>query len=616
MKISKKILSVIIAVVLVALTCTVAFAKEKCTCGNTPVVMVSGFGATTLVRVNDNGSEEIVFPPTLDVIKSAVTDNLNKIDKDAPLEFPASVVTQILDPIRTNPDGSSYYNLKPIYSSVEDTSLEGFRKNDALKYVPYTGSKFLDMECIGEKIGDDHVFNFLFDWRIPSDDVADQLLKYIEDVLKYTGHDKVSIYCLSQGSVCVAQYLYKYADKEYIDNVVFNDPILEGSDFITDIVSGRTGYKLTYGEIIKLVENILHTEIDVSALASIIPGGIDNIVEMGATLIVIPMVKNSPAYLEMVTKKDYENVLKTYYNEEGNEKLIEKVNKTRNGFMADIEGTLRNAQKHGADVSIVSSSGKALVTGTGVNSDSIVNTEYSCGAYCAPWGETFPADYVQKKDIGHDCISPDRTVDLSCGYLPEKTWIINDLFHGMVEWAPNSLALVEKLLYTHDLKDAWSSKEFPQFMQSDDPTQNVQAVFADSNSLGTKTGGNGKILVKNVSSEDILINSISVDGNKSGLPFVLKSGESTAVAVDASKAHYGTVSVSYSKVAGMGKETVKDFGYSVKDNYSGVVVNHDKDENTTSALNKVFGVIWHFFNRAIRYIADLFGTLISQIKGA
>ncbi len=616
MKKVKNILSIILAVILTALTCTAAFAKEPCKCGNTPVILVSGFGATTLVKVNSDGSEEVAFPPDLNIIKDSIIDNLGKIEKDKPLEFPASVVTQILDPVKMNPDGTSYYNLKPIYSAVEDTSLEGFKKNDALKYVPYTGSEFLDMECIGEKIGDDHVFNFLFDWRIPSDDVADQLLSYIEGVLDATGHDKVSIYCLSQGSVCVAQYLYKYADKGYVDNVVFNDPILEGSDFLTDIITGRTEYKLTYGEIIRLVENILHTEIELSDIAEILPDGVDTIVEMGATLIIVPMVKDSPAYLEMATKKDYEMILKNYYTDEGNNKLIEKVNKTRNGYMADIEGTFRNAEKYGTTVSIVASSGKSIVTGSKYNSDSIVNVDYSCGAYTAEWGTTFPEDYVQKKDIGHDCISPDRTIDLSCGYIPERTWIINDLFHGMVEWAPNSFALVEKLLYTHELKDAWSSREFPQFMQSNDPSQNVQAVFADSNSLSTRTGGSGKVVITNVSSEDILINSVSVDGANGGMPFVLKKGENTTVTVDASAAKSGKITVSYSKISKPGVDSEKVFGYSVKDNYSGVVVNHDATDTSASLIQRVFGFIWKLFNTAVRYIKGLFGDLISKIKGA
>lgn len=617
MKTSKKIISVIIAVIMIALTCTTVMAEgKKCDCGNTPVIMVSGFGATTLVKVNDDGSEEIAFPPDLNLIKNAVTDNLGKISKDQPLEFPASVVTQILDPVKMNPDGTSYYNLKPVYSSAEDTSLEGFKKNDALKYVPYTGSAFLDMECIGEKIGDDHVFNFLFDWRISSDEVADQLLSYIEDVLELTGHDKVSIYCLSQGSVCVAQYLYKYADKGYIDNVIFNDPIFEGSDFISDIITGRTEYKLSYGEIIELVENILHTEIDVSFLADILPEGIDTIVEMGATLIIVPMVKDSPAYLEMATKKDYESILETYYTEEGNEKLIAEANRTRNGYMADIEGTLRNAEKYGTTVSIVAGSGKTIATGSQFNSDSIVNVDYSCGAYCAEWGTTFPADYVQKKDIGHNCVSPDRTIDLSCGYLPERTWIINDLFHGMVEWAPNSLALVEKLLYTHELKDAWSSKEFPQFMQSDDPSQNIQAVFADSNSLSTKTGGSGNIVLTNVSSESILVNSVSVNGESGGSSFVLKSGEKAVVAVDASEENYGTISVSYSKLSKPGADMIKNFGYSVKDDYSGVIVSHDVTDEAPSFLESILSFIWQLFNTAVRYIGTLFGNLISTVKGA
>ncbi len=612
MKRSKKIISIIIAMLITVLTCVPAFAKEKCSCGNTPVILVSGFGATTLAYENEDGSKEVAFPFGLDAVKKAVTDNIDKFNTEEPLDFPAAIVTQLLEPVRMNPDGTPVYDLVPIYSSVEDTSLEGFKKNDALKYVPYTGSVFLDMEIIGEKIGDDHVFNFLFDWRISSDEVADQLLEYIEDVLEYTGHDKVSIYCLSQGSICVAQYIYKYADKGYVDNLIFNNPIFEGSDFITDLITGRTSYKLSYREIIQLVENILHTEIDVSQLADILPAGLDTIVEMGASLIVIPTVKDSPAYLEMVPKKDYDMICETYYTAEGNDILLEKTAKTRNGFMADIEGTLRNAEKYGTTVSIVSSSGKTLVTGTKVNSDSIVNVEYSCGAFCAEWGETFPSDYVQKKDIGHNCISPDRTIDLSCGYLPERTWIINDLFHGMVEWSPASLELMETLLYTHELKDAWSSKQFPQFIQSDDPSQNIQAVFSYSNSLSTKTGCNDKIIIKNTSSENVLINSINLNGEIKNTNLILKSGESTNIDVDTDNDSFGSITVDYSKLSKPGENLSKAFMYSVKSDYSGIIINHDAPQKTPSFLESITGYIWKLFNIVFDYLKGLLSSLISK----
>ena len=182
----------------------------------------------------------------------------------------------------------------------------------------------------------------------------------------------------------------------------------------------------------------------------------------------------------------------------------------------------------------------------------------------------------------------------------------------MVEWAPDSLALVEKLLYTHDIKDAWSDTEFPQFMQSDDPSQNVYAAFAGSNSLGTKTGSSGDVIIKNVSSKKILINSVSVDGEKAGKPFTLKPNEIKLISVDTNEAHNGVISVNYSKSLKLGKEQIKDFRYSVKDDYSGVISDCQLNEKTETALNNAFAFIWHICNTAIRLLKTALSNLFSK----
>ena len=194
----KKIIAVVLSVLMTFVLFVPAFAEGgSCDCGKTPVIMVSGFGATTLMRVNEDGTEEAVFPPSMDAVLAAVKKHADKLDVKDLTKFVYPLIEDLLDPIRMNPDGTSYYNIKPIYSSVEDTCYDGFVRNDATSYIPYGDSDFLDMKSAAERLGGDHVFNFLFDWRKSGEDVADELLQYIEDVKAFTGHDKVSVYCLS-----------------------------------------------------------------------------------------------------------------------------------------------------------------------------------------------------------------------------------------------------------------------------------------------------------------------------------------------------------------------------------------------------------------------------------
>mgnify|MGYP001513863202 FL=1 len=171
----KRILCIVIAaVMLCSVFASTAAAATKCACGHSPVVMISGFGATILSEKQEDGSLKRVFPPdTKEILKllgvnapdlvTGIIELLAQKGTDG-IEKPLrEIITSIVEPLRMNDDGTSYYDIVPILSGAKNTSLEAFTKNDQLDLVPYTGSEFLDMEVIGDEIGDDHVFNFLYD---------------------------------------------------------------------------------------------------------------------------------------------------------------------------------------------------------------------------------------------------------------------------------------------------------------------------------------------------------------------------------------------------------------------------------------------------------------------
>ena len=60
----KRILCIVIAaVMLCSVFASTAAAATKCACGHSPVVMISGFGATILSEKQEDGSLKRVFPP-------------------------------------------------------------------------------------------------------------------------------------------------------------------------------------------------------------------------------------------------------------------------------------------------------------------------------------------------------------------------------------------------------------------------------------------------------------------------------------------------------------------------------------------------------------------------
>ncbi len=621
----------IAAIMLCSAFVTTAAAATKCNCGHTPVILISGFGATTLAQKQEDGSLKAVFPPDISDILSLVGENaggliggianLIGLYEQGNIEPPLrDIITSILEPVTMNPDGTSCYDIVPIVSGAENTSLEAFTKNDQLKYIPYTGSEFLDMEIIGDEIGDDHVFNFLFDWRLSHAEAAAQLREYIKEVLALTGHDKVSVYSISQGGLVLGQYMYDYPDDNYINRAIFDTPLLEGSDLITDLYS-TDALALNLATALEIVGNIFHTEMDLSFIMDILPiDGVNSVADYALESMILPQVINVPAFWEMCSPETYESLKAIYLDEEKNAELIKTVENVKNGFMSHISETLRAQQDKGVAVSIKACSGVPLASGTIENSDGIVNLKYSCGATCAPFGKTFSDSYTQAVDTGKNNISPDRTIDLSTGYLPERTWIVNRHYHGQAEWDPRTYDLLMELLLTDNIKDAYSHIEYPQFMESMAPTSDVVVLFKCTNSsflptLSKYAFKGNSLIVKNLSNSDsISISNITVANESIKLtaayPFVLEPGESVEIGFTGkvpTSDVYDSIDVTYRRVSVTAAEKTRSFGITITDNYSGKA----KLDLTPSI---VITTVQTF--KYIQKIYEAISAIISMISGA
>ncbi len=608
-----------IAFIMAAVVAFAAIPFAAATAKVTPVVMVSGFGATALAM-----DGEAVFPPSGNKILEAlgIDENLTaeKImseleiwiqDKGYVVQL-AAIVSRIVEPIRVNPDGSSAYDVKPIVSGARNTSLAAFKEQNMLDYVPYTGSEFLDMESIAERIGDENVFNFTYDWRADYDVVADEFKDYIDDVLELTGAEKVSIYSISQGCLVVGQYLYKYSHLGQTDKVIFDTPVLGGTSFASDLLTPG-GIALNFPVILMLLSDILHMEIDLTGISSLLEGDfISGAITIGKEQCILPPMISCTAFWQMVPVDLFEEKAKVYLDETENEAVFAAVRNFHKGFMGNITETFEKATEYGCEISIKACSGFDLVTPTDVNSDSIVDMQYSCGAICAPFGETFPEDYIQAVDNGKNSISPDRTIDLSAGYWPHRTWVVDGLYHGQVEWCKRSLALVETLLFTDEIKDAYSSYEFPQFMQSESPTSALSIRFINTNSnfLLLEDGREEYTMtLKNVSKEKtFVVNSVECDNGAVSPDYsskkVLLPGESINIAVSAEEAKSGKIKISYSETKNVFESKEKTFGITVLESYSGATAEDEMPENTKlpvfiryfiNILKEIFDKILSFF---------------------
>ena len=566
-----------------------------------PVIYVSGFGATTLAAEQPDGTMEPVFPPSIDSILDYLLDNIGGIlwgivsvllfDNTDPLAAALSpMIIDMVDSIALNPDGTSKHeNVVPIVEGAENTSLKAFTDNGMLSYVPYTGSEFLDMELVGDIVGDDKVFNFTYDWRRPHVDVAEDFRVYVEDVLELTGAEKINVYSISQGSLIVGAYLYKYAEDGYLNNIFFDTPALEGTDLVSRVF-GIEDIAINAKPLAPLLSQILHTELDISGILSILPMDFINFAfDWGRRELILPGVICGTAFWDMLPTSRLEELQAYWLDPTENAQVIAKTNELHYGFMANIRETFDKAEEYGAKITIKSGSGVEMIIGNEDNSDGIVNLKYSCGATCAPLGQQFDNGYVQAKN-GVYSISPDRTIDLSTAYYPERTWVIVNNVHGQAEWDTRSLDFILTQLMTEGVESAYSSYEFPQFMESMAPNDKLLLSFTSTNSsflaYNKETGlfmGNAKIT--NISKEDTLyIKAVNSDFNN--LRFAtpekaikLAPGESVELDIavapggkNITERSYATVTVEY-KAGMLSKATTKAFGITMiaAEEYAGVI---------------------------------------------
>ncbi len=566
-----------------------------------PVIYVSGFGATTLAAFNDDGSFEPVFPPSIDGILDYLGNNIGKIliglfdtiffgNTDRLAQSLAPLIIDIVDDIALNPDGTSKReDVAPIVEGAENTSLKAFKDNDMLAYVPYTGSEFLDMECVGDIIGDDKVFNFTYDWRFSHIDNSEIFREYIMDVLELTGAEKVNIYSISQGALIIGAYLYNHAEDGFINNIVFDTPALEGTDLVTGVF-GIDNISVNTSPLGPLLAQILHIEMDLSGIISIIPTDFINLAfDYGRRDLILPdMMIYGTAFWDMLPTSELEELKEYWLDPVESAEIIAKTDELHYGFMSNIRETFDKAEANGAKITIKSGYGVPMIIGGNENSDGIVNLKYSCGATSAALGEQFDNNYVQANE-GAYSISPDRTIDLSTAYYPERTWIIKNNVHGQAEWDSRSFDFLMTQLLTEGVEDAYSSYEFPQFMESMAPNDKITFCFTSTNSSFVTYSEDGyfqgEAKITNISKEDTLyINDITSDYRnltfaKPNGKIKLAPGESVELKIvkapggaNISEMSYASVTLTY-KTGLLKKVQTSDFGITMisENEYPGVI---------------------------------------------
>ncbi len=525
----KKILSVIIAVVMLFTTLSLfAFAKDE---EIVPVVVLQGYSGPTLVYADENG-EPIIDPETGDVVKAWPVD-FGKIGEqvlealpgmvagklvgeDAIVEALVPIVKETLMPLVILEDGTSWQNITYYPKGAAATQVSALIENDMEEYIPES----IFVEEAVARVGAENVFGFTFDWRRSQLDYAKALDEYIQEVKEITGCEKVDLMGLSHGGQYGTTYLYYYGDKGDVRNAILANPATGGTTFVSTIFM-KEYVDLDLKNIMKYIEYSFDLEedfnwiFDLLSLDNII-GGINRVLQEER---IHYRLSNIPSLLDFVPMDRFQEVIDFInLNPETNGKLYYDTVKYHNDVHSgtNLADKFAQLQKQGTKIGYIVGCGYTALSSVGTNSDFLIDTYLSSGgATCAPFGETFEADYVQKGTVcdnpKHYHISPEFNIDASTGALPDSTWYAIGQGHGQYFNDPYTRQIVCNFLWD-DLETVFDDDRYPQFNYTQKHADNIYVHFNNTD-VGYHSSADTELIIENLSqTSSIRILCVKING--------------------------------------------------------------------------------------------------------
>ncbi len=509
----KKIISALLCIVLYAnLLPLSASAKQKSDDYNGyPVILVPGYASASLCFEQDGKTKSAwgwklndIMPGILSNLKyiiKSTDDYLSKNNKRSLINTVSKCLKSVLEPMECLPDGTSKYNVKPVLFRAHETC------DSYMNRVYPKGDYRVELDMtrkIDSLIGEENVFYFNCDFRMSALDCAKDLDRYIQDVKQYTDSQKVNIVAVSHGGLITAAYLALFSGKSDVYNVVMDEPALGGAGLARDIMNGKIRFDeetfVNYLEYHSMCETDFNRLVKAQQL-----GFLDDVMET-----VVSETRDSFLYWgsiwDFLPTDEYERLKDVYLDKTESAELIEKSDFVHYKIMADYKNIFNSAKERGINVNIIAGTGNRIITGFEKNSDGIITVESSTGAFCAPFGKRFTDDYVLKAYSENRVISPSMEIDATECYLPENTWFVNGLFHGMEFWDEYSRSLLFKLLLSEKPMTVNSDNNYQQFHDTTSATQSVHVQTAnggyisplDDEIIVTNTSQKYKIHILNI----------------------------------------------------------------------------------------------------------------------
>ncbi len=645
----KKLLSVLLALVMIlcSVSAASAAAEEKKV---TPLIIVPGYSASELYLDYGLETEEHVWGVQMQPIIDKVIERLGVLgislgalgagDKELLIKTLGDAIRELYGVLANNDDGTSKYNVTAALTDPATTTTKYFVDT----YGEDSGMLHLnEINChFASQIGGENIFNAHIDFRQGAIKCAQDLRRYVEAVKEYTGSDKVSLYGLSHGGMTVGVYLSLYGDLGDIESAVMFHPALCGAYFLNDIISRNLD--IDFNTIVEYAQVGAFSETEYEFLMVLHRiGFINDLANALIDEVFDDIAGNWGSIWDFMPPEVYEKYKEMYLDPVANAKIIEASDKMHYEIMPNYAEAFKNAQAAGTRVSIISGTGRPVLTGGQVNADGILACYSTSGSVCAPWGQRFADGYKQTgtncTDSSHNHVSPSMEVDASYAYLPENTWFVDGQLHGQVWWDDFTKDLCSKLLFTDEIEDIYSSEEFPQFEYSQNPKDEIHVKF-DNAPVGYASQESKGVYITNLSKE-YSVKVVGVSAKRSKLYFntlndqIIKAGETVYLPMrgeipdlNAAKDELTVIYVQAGSVSAVGTRTFdftivggKDVEYNADEPYCSADIADPFDEHIGgSVADRVFSflgikdLLSAIYNFIMLYLMPIL-KLVAEIRG-
>ncbi len=438
-----KLLSVLLATVLLFTSTSIAFAKEAVT----PVILVHGVGGSAIYEnIGTDAQAEIKnigFGEIKDVLlnKGILSQALKLLGSETELE-PSELIGIFADFFK-----DSAFNLDSDGNVPQGQGILNYWEDSMENHKDYWENAEKSEEALVRELcetyGAKNVYCFNYDWRVDVVETAKGLRRFVETVKKNTGAKKVNLVGCSMGGAVLSAYLDAYKTKKDVARYVFVNPAVGGVDvarmYALDL-------KITKKGVLSYLNNMQDknpgsTQVTimkaVKALGDVRVGyAAENLADFAAdkknvinllNQAVKPWLGNVVALWECVPYDCFDDAVKKmtkigYLDKNsGVYKKIVRYHKVQGKFAHNVKW----AKRHGAQVAIIANYGEPGIPVTSKASnhiDGLIDTKYaSAGATVAKFGKT-----LKRKG---KYVSADKVIDASTCALPNNTWFIRNIQH-------------------------------------------------------------------------------------------------------------------------------------------------------------------------------------------